>query len=193
MENAKTALSVAAIMLTIGGYIPYIRDTLKGTTKPHVFTWFLWGFQTVITYGLQINAGAGVGSWTTLAVAISCFLIFALGMRNGKKDITKSDVIFFALSLIGLAIWLAAKQPILSTILLSSTAIIGFIPTIRKSWNNPHSETLLTYRINVLRHGLSFLALQQYNIVTWLYPVVWMTINGLFSIMLTLRRNHIDK
>lgn len=114
-------------------------------------------------------------------------------MRIGKKDITKLDTVFFILSLVALFLWLVAKQPVLSVILVASTDMLGFVPTIRKSWNKPYSETLFLYELNTIRHGLSLLALEQYNIVTWLYPVSWTIANGLFSVMLIIRRKQISK
>jgi len=193
VDNTKTIFSIVAILLTFIGYIPYIRDTLQRKTTPHIYTWFIWGLVTAIAYGLQVGAGAGVGSWVTLAVVIVCFFIFFLGLRNGKKDITKSDTIFFLLSLVALFLWLVAKQPVWSVILVSSIDMLGFIPTIRKSWNKPYSETLFSYELNSFRHGLSILALQQYSIITWLYPATWVIANGLFSIMLIIRRKQIGK
>ena len=186
--NTKTAISVIAVLLTFVGYFPYIRDTLKEKTTPHIYTWFIWALVTAIAFGLQVQAGAGVGSWVTLAVVIACFSVFILGMRNGKKDITKLDTLFLILSFIALFLWLIAKQPVLSVILVSITDMLGFAPTIRKSWNKPNSETLFLYSLNTFRHGLSILALQQYSIVTWLYPVTWTLANGLFSVMLIVRR-----
>ena len=114
-------------------------------------------------------------------------------MRNGKKDIAKSDTVFFILSFIALFLWLILSKPVLSVILVSSIDMLGFVPTIRKSWNKPYSETLFSYELNFFRHGLSVLALQQYSIVTWLYPVTWVVANGLFSIMLIIRRKQVDR
>lgn len=188
MQDLKILISIIAVILTIAGYIPYIRDTLKGRTTPHVYTWFIWGFVTAIAYGLQVEGGAGVGSLVTLAVSLICFFIFLLGMRIGKKDITRSDTIFFILSFVALSLWLIAKQPVLSVILASSIDLLGFVPTIRKSWNKPYSETLFTYELNTFRHWLSLLALQHYSIVTWLYPASWAIANGLFSLLLIIRR-----
>ena len=47
--------------------------------------------------------------------------------------------------------------------------------------------------IKTIRHGLSLLALEQYNIVTWLYPLSWTIANGLFSVMLIIRRKQVGK
>jgi|SRR3989344_839620 len=193
MPDIKTVISLIAVLLTFIAYVPYIRDTLKGKTTPHVYTWFIWALVTAIAFGLQVSAGAGVGSWVTFAVVLACSTVFILGLRNGKKNITKVDTMFLFLSFIALFFWLIAKQPVLSIILVSLIDMLGFIPTIRKSWNKPYSETLLSYEINTFRHGISILALQQYNIVTWLYPVTWTIANGLFSLMLIVRRRQVRK
>ncbi len=70
MSDYKTLISIIAVLLTFGGYIPYILDTIRGKTTPHVYTWFIWALVTAIAFGLQVNAGAGVGSWVNLAVII---------------------------------------------------------------------------------------------------------------------------
>ncbi len=193
MTDVKAIISIIAVVLTFVGYFPYIRDTLKGKTTPHVYTWFIWAFVTAIAYGLQVSGGAGVGSWVTLSIIIACFSVFILGLRNGRKNITKLDTLFFVLSFVALFLWLIAKQPVLSVILVSTVDMLGFVPTIRKSWNKPYSETLFLYELNTFRHGLSLLALQQYSVITWLYPLTWTFANGLFSAMLIIRRKQVSK
>ena len=193
MQDSKTIISLIAVILTIVGYIPYLRDTLKRKTTPHVYTWFIWGTVTAIAFALQLSGGAGVGSWVTLTVAIIAYIIFGVGLKNGKKDITRSDTVFLILSIAAIFLWLIAKQPVISVILVSTIDILGFVPTIRKSWNNPYSETLFMYELSALRHGLSLFALQQYSIVTWLYPASWAFTNALFSLMLIFRRKAILK
>jgi hypothetical protein len=73
-------------------------------------------------------------------------------------------------------------------ILLVSCDVLGFGPTIRKSWNEPFKETLFTWELTAARHGLGILALEKFNILTLLYPVVWTVVNALFSILLIVRR-----
>ena len=62
MNETKSIVGVIAVLLTFSGYIPYIRDITKGKTKPHVFSWFLWGFVTLIVFALQSYAHAGIGA-----------------------------------------------------------------------------------------------------------------------------------
>lgn len=188
MPDYKILISILAIVLTFVAYIPYILDTLKGKTIPHSFTWLVWSLASGITFGLQTTGGAGYGSWVALAVSVICFTIFIIGLFKKNKDITRTDFIFLFLSLVALYFWLIVEQPVWSVILIVTVDILGFIPTIRKSWNHPYSETLSTFKLNTFRHLLNIFALQRYSLLTWLSPVVWVFANGIFVIILMVRR-----
>lgn len=188
MLELKEIIGVITVILGIVGYIPYLRDVLRGKTKPHVYTWFVWGLITIIIFALQISDSAGPGAWVTLVAGSISFSIFALGMRHGDKDITKSDTLFFIAALIALGLWLFVEQPVTAMILLVTVGMLGFVPTIRKSWNKPHTETVSTYAINSFRHSLSVFALANYSILTSLFPIAWGVANGLFVILLLVRR-----
>lgn len=191
MTDLKYLVGILAVLLTFVGYIPYIRDTISGKTKPHVYSWFLWGFVTAIAFALQLSDQAGIGSLVTLAASIVCFVIFIFGMRIGDKDITKTDTLLLISAVFALIVWIFAKQPVLSVIIVSLVDMLAFGPTIRKSWKNPHSETLISYIINTARFGLALFALERYTIVTYLYPLTWFFANGIFSIILASRRRQI--
>ena len=193
MNNIKEIIGIISVILTFIGYFPYIRDILKNKNTPHIFSWFIWSINTGIIYALQASSGAGPGSWVTLVLAFIVFFIFLLSFKNGSKNIKMIDVVFLALALASIPIWLVAKQPIVSIVMLVAIDMFGFIPTIRKSWNNPYSETLSLYTITTFRHGLSIFALTQYSIITWLFPVSWVLATGLFSIMLMIRRSMISR
>jgi hypothetical protein len=192
MTDLKNLIGIIAIVLTFVGYVPYIRDVISGKTIPHVYSWFLWGFVTSIAFGIQFSSGGGVGSYVTLAAAVLCTLVCIIGLTlKGKKDITRSDTLFFILAFIALGCWLIAKQPIISAILATGIDLLGFAPTIRKSWNKPYTETLSFYLLNTVRFILAVVALQIYTIPTALYPIAWIFGNGLFGLMLIIRRKQL--
>ncbi len=193
MQEIKTIVGAIAISLVFVGYVPYIRDTIRGKTHPHIYSWFLWATISAIGFALQISDHAGIGAYVTLAAAIISYIICIFGIRSGQKDITKSDTVFFCLAFISLLIWIVAKQPVVSVIVISITELLAFIPTIRKSWNKPYSETLSSYLMNTFRFALALFALQKYSIVTALYPTTWLLANGLFGILLIIRRKKITQ
>ncbi|MEI7632639.1 MAG: hypothetical protein WCJ60_04985 [bacterium] len=192
-NSIKQAISLVAVILTFIAYIPYYRDILRNKTHPHVYSWSLWGLLTILIVALQIKGGAGSATYVTAAAGLLCIGVVILGLKNGKRDITKSDTVVAILGLIAIGFWLIVKQPVISIILVVVADILAFIPTVRKSWHKPQSETLSLYITNTFRFFLALLAVKEYTILSSLWLVVWVTGNGLFSIMLVLRRKHISK
>ncbi|QQR50246.1 hypothetical protein IPF86_04180 [Candidatus Nomurabacteria bacterium] len=189
----KVVISIIAVALSFVGYGIYIRDILRRKTVPHAFTFLIWSIASSVTWALQVSGGAGVGAWITFAVSAICIFIFFLSLKYGEKKITKLDIIFLLVSLIALGLWLLAKQPVWSMILLVATDVSGFGPTIRKSWNKPFQENLFTWELTAFRHALGIIALEKFNILTLLYPITWVIVNTLFSIFLIVRRRQVNK
>jgi len=192
-DSIKQYISLIAVILTFISYIPYYRDILRNKTQPHIYSWSLWGLLTILIVALQIKGGAGSATYVTATAGLLCIGVVILGLKNGKRDITKSDTVVAILGLIAIGFWLIVKQPVISIILIVVADILAFIPTVRKSWHKPHSETLSLYITNTFRFFLAFLAIKEYTILSSLWLVVWIIVSGLFSIMLVLRRKTISK
>lgn len=193
MYDPKVIVGLIASLLVFVGYAPYVIDTLKGKTKPHIYTWFIWGVVTLLVFFFQFNAGAGAGSWLTLSAGLVCLFIFMLSFRHGARNITRLDAVFLMLALVALGLWVITKQPLVSVILLVVIDMLGFIPTIRKSWNKPYTETLFSYGLSTFRFAIGIYALEAYTAVTYFYPVAWLFANGLFSVLLLVRRKQVGK
>jgi hypothetical protein len=187
----KQILSFIAVGLTFIAYIPYYRDILRGKTQPHVYSWSLWGLLTILIVALQIKGGAGSATFVTASAGLLCIGVIVLGLKNGKRDITTSDTIVAVLGLIAIGFWLVVDQPVISILLVVIADLLAFIPTVRKSWYKPYSETLSLYVTNAFRFTLALMAVRQYTILSALWLAVWVIGNGLFSVMILVRRRQI--
>ena len=58
----KELLSLAAMVLTFAIFIPYIRSIRAGRTKPHAFSWVIWGLGTSVVGFAQLAGGGGAGA-----------------------------------------------------------------------------------------------------------------------------------
>jgi hypothetical protein len=54
----KEVSGAAAIVLTFGLFVPYIRSIRSGKTKPHFFTWIIWAIGTLIVFAMWLSRGA---------------------------------------------------------------------------------------------------------------------------------------
>lgn len=189
----KEILSIIAVVLTFAAYVPYFRDILKGKTHPHIYSWSLWGLLTILIVALQFQGGAGPATWITAAAGVMCVGVVILSIKGGKRNITLSDTIVAILSLIAIGFWLIADQPIVSIILVVVADMLAFYPTVRKSWNKPYEETLSLYVTNTLRFALGVLAIETYTVLSTLWLASWVVANGVFSVMLIVRRRQLAR
>lgn len=185
----KQFLNAAAVALTVYSFIPYTRSIFKGQTKPHVFSWLIWGLATLIVFAAQLADGAGVGAWSTAVSGVGTLYIAYLAFqRRADHSVTRMDWIFLALALASLPLWLWTSDPLWAVIILTTVDTLGFGPTFRKAYHAPYEEQLQMYILLIFRNLLSIAALENYSWTTVLFPafVSWMCV--LFIAMVMVRR-----
>lgn len=182
-------LGLLALAIGLISYIPYFRGILADQTKPHAFSWFIWGLLTAIAFFAQVTSGAGPGAWVTGFTAIVCFIIVGFALVKGEKKITLSDWVTFIAALATLPIWYATDNPLYAVILITLIDALGFYPTFRKSWHKPQEEVTVTYGLSAVKFAIALGALQNLNWTTALYPASLVLMNGAFVIMVLWRRN----
>lgn len=168
----KIILGAIAALLALFSSAVYVRDIIRGNTKPHLYTWLIWSIVTVIAFLGQIVTGAGPGSWATgvSALVTISVTIYAFLSGHNTKDITYFDKVCLILALVAILPWLLVKSILWSVILASFIDVIAFFPTMRKTWHAPKSESLGSMFIDATKHSLSIIALNSYSLTTWLYP-----------------------
>ncbi len=188
LVTIKDFLGFLSIALTLVGYVPYFHSIFKKRTKPHLFSWIIWGTVNAIAFAGQWSHGGGAGSWAAGFTALLSFGVVGLSTVWGEKNITKSDVVAFTGALAAIALWYFTNDPLGAVCLATFIDILGCYPTIRKSYNKPHEEPLFSWVICSLRSVLSLFALGQYSLVTTIYPIAMIFTNGGLALMLFWRR-----
>lgn len=177
-----------SVLLGFAGYIPYFISLYKNETKPHAFSWFIWGILTTIAYFAQTAGGAGPGAWVNGSSALTCLIIFATALFKGEKNITKSDWVTFIGALMTIPIWYVTKDPFYALVLIVIIDALAFYPTFRKSWWKPYEEEPLTYAMSGLKFLIALFALNAVNMTTAFYPAFLVLANWLFVAMVLWRR-----
>ena len=185
----KPVLSALAIGLTFVAYVPYVRDIIKGSTKPHVFSWITWGSTTIIAFFAQVQAHGGIGAWPIGVSGSITLLVAALAYaRRADVGITKLDWVFFVAAMSSLPIWYLTSNPVWAVVVLTCVDILGFGPTIRKIRDQPHSESGAFYGGFALRNALVVMALEEYSWATVLFPAGVGTVCFLVTVFIMVRR-----
>jgi hypothetical protein len=172
---------------------PYYRGILKKETHPHVFSWLIWGLVMGITFAAQLVSHAGPGAWPEGVGALNCFIIAALSLKYGEKKITVGDWLSLGIAISTIPLWAITKNPLYSVIILATIDTVGYYPTLRKSWNDPHGENMSLYLWGILACILSVIALESFAMVNWITSLLAIFSNSLVITVLLTRRKLFPK
>jgi len=180
-HDIKIAASALATALAVVAYVPYLIDMFKGKNKPHLYTWISIFLVTSVVAYIQLVGGAGVGAIPTITgVAIDAVILYYC-FRFGTKDVVFMDKVCLAISVLGvIAYAIVSNRPVISLMIVTAAEIISFVPTFRKTRNDPYSESLTSYYLLMLKISLILVALEKYNLLTVSYSVLWLVVFTVF-------------
>ena len=184
----KEVFAIVAALLAIAGNLPYLWDIVKGRVQPHPYTWLVWSVVTGIVFFGMLAKGAGIGALPIAASEVFTLIIFLFSLKYGFKGITHIDTVFLCIALAGIIPWILTNDPTFSVVIAVGIDLVAFVPTLRKTWAHPSTETPILYGSNVLRHALGLFSLQTYNIATMLHSLAMITTNTAMTAIILLRK-----
>lgn len=180
-HEIKVIASIVATGIALIAYVPYLIDMFRGKNQPHLYTWISIFLVTSVVAWLQIVGGAGVGAIpTVLGVLVDAVILFYC-FRFGTKDVVFMDKVCLAVSIAGVITYVIFRShPVLSLAVVTAAEMISFVPTFRKTRNDPYSESLPSYYLLMLKLTLILVALEEYNLLTVSYSVLWLAMFVIF-------------
>ncbi len=184
---------IGAAVFMIVGTVPYIRDMLRGETRPNMVSWSIWAFAVGISATAQFTAEP---SWSVVLVGTTFFmdstvLVFAL-FGYGYSKFEWWDGLCLTLSLAALALWWLSGDPLIALGFAIIADGFAFLPTFIKSYREPFSETPVAW----LLFGLSGLtglgAASVFDFASTAFPVYFFIANCSLWILILVRQ-HLKK
>lgn len=181
--------SLISSLIYIIWIFPYWWDILRKRTIPHPFSFLVW---LIIT---GFNSYILLISHEYLAFipgCISCFFLLfgtVYGLYVFRKiQINWFDYFCVTLSILFLIYYFLWRNITNAVILSTIIDFLAFLPTFKKGWIQPWTETILLYFFAAVSNIFALLALIGPNFETslfWLYLVI---ANLAFFFMVSLRR-----
>lgn len=185
---ARILSSVIASILIGVGYFSYFEDIFAKKSKPHLYTWLVWGITQGTAAVALWHGGGGLG---VVSLSIGTFLvcmIFLLSFKYGTKNITRFDTLVLILALFAIFVWQKLDNPLMAVFMVSAIDALGYIPTFRKTFANPWSETTLFWATMIFVDILAMFSNSQYNFLTMTYLMTLMVLNFVVLMICVYRR-----
>ncbi len=183
-------LALVAMVLDLLGSANYIRDVCAKRTKPHVFSWFIWG----LLMGLGAIVSVSQGAWqAALSLALGAAINFAvciLGVRmGGTRYVRPLDWVALFAAMTVIPVWLSTHNALWAAVIVTGINISGCFPSLRKAWHFPGEENLWSFSVFGVAALLRLCAVTPFNVTTALYPATIMVMDFVLITVICLRRS----
>jgi hypothetical protein len=178
-------LGLLSGLILIAGDVPYALNALKGRTRPHRISWLVIFVLNLITIANQIAIGATSSLGLVIGSTIATGAIFTISIRRGVGGFAPLDLTVLAGSVIGLLLWWRLNSPLTSIVVNVLVSTLAIIPTYKKAYLDPASETAITWLVGSIAAFLALLSIGQIStplIIVPLYSFVAQA--GLYAVML---------
>jgi len=155
------------------GTAVYLRDTLRGTTKPHRVTWLLWAFAPLLAAAVELDDGVGLRALPTFMIGFMPLLVFIGSFHNPAADwkIRRIDYACGVMSVVGTIVWLVTRNGILAISAAIAADFLAGIPTLMKSWSHPKTETVYSYLGAVISMAILLLTITDWTFEEAAFPI----------------------
>ena len=182
---------ILSVFVTIAGAAAYIRDTLLGISKPNRVSWSMWALAPLIGTAAALSAHAD--PWATVRVFLAGFLpmlVFLASFVNPKSywKLTFFDLLCGAFSLLALIVWVVVNSPKSAILLAAIGDGFASLPTIRKAWKFPETETGITYVASFLAVVLIIPSIPRWDIENSAFQIYLLTANTLLLLAVYRKR-----
>ncbi len=166
-------LVFAGAFIQLAGVSFYVKDTIRGKSKPNRMTWLLWAAAPLIAAAAAFADGVG---WAALPVFMSGFgpflvLLASFINPNSYWRLHTFDYICGVCSALALILWALTAEPIVAIIFAILSDGLAVVPTLIKSWKYPETETGIAYVMSLLAVLTSFAAVKTWSFSAIAFPI----------------------
>lgn len=158
-------------------YLPYIRDILRLKTKPERASWFIWTILGSIAFFTQLAKGATNSLWLTGVETVGVTTIFLLSIKFGSGGFKRRDIIALVVAFMGLIVWMLTKEAAYALLIIIGIDGAGAVLTVIKAYEDPESETMITWLLAGIAGIFSLLSVGSLNMILLIYPFYIFVIN----------------
>jgi hypothetical protein len=156
-------LGILSAVIFLLGDVPYLKDTLGGSTRPHKVTWGIATLLNAIGFANQYASGATNSLWLFGAGTLMVGAIFLASFKHGTDGLSRQDILCMAVALGGVGLWIILKSPLYSIFANIIAASAALIPSYIKAGRDPESETKISWLVGTASCLLSAVSVGRWD------------------------------
>lgn len=160
-------------------YFAGSREIILEKYSPSLFSRIIWVFLAINSLiGIILSEGSRTSIFLGGIFLLGNMVICGLSFYKGTKEFGWTELCALILLLLSVLIWFLLDTPIINLIISLVAHFIGGIPTYRKVWSDPKSESFRFWSLFFIASLLSVFASDIESIKSILFPIYFTIFDG---------------
>ena len=167
----QSVVGYAAGAISLAGFLPYAVAIVRRRARPNRATWIIWSVVSALLFASYDASVGGAARWVPLSDAIGTAVIAVLSFRHGEGGLGRFDRACLGLAGVSAVGWGLSGSAEVALGMNVFVAVLGALPTVRKAYLDPASESLLTWCIFLSGNALNLVAIEAWSLKSATYPL----------------------
>ncbi len=157
---------VAAPIISLIAFVPYLKSIFKGETKPSAASWWTWAILALVA---TTSAWVGGAPWPVLLLPgwlfVSQLGVAILSIKYGDNHWDKKNKVYVGGAILSILIWIVTGNPLIALGLTILSDLFASMPNFRHVARNPEQEDKLAWSLGWFSGLFVILAIQHWSFV----------------------------
>lgn len=180
--DASNAWNITGGAFLATAQLIYIIQIIRKKITPSIITWLGWALLVGVSFIAQITQYG----WNTVLIGhmfsgLGCGMIFLVSLLSKHYSINSKDWYYLLLGIICMVLYVATRDPWLTTIFsILADAILG-MPTILKAIKDPITEKNLGWNLALACWTLTIITGIKQDPIFLIFPIYCLIFNGIMT------------
>jgi hypothetical protein len=191
--DSQTIAYIAILVLGTASYAVGIKQVIDDTYSPSIFSRCVWLLLAINSFaGVLLSSGSGAAILLAGVLLAGNAAMCLVSFWKGNKDFGRLELFCIGLLVISGLLWILVDAPLVNLGISLFAHLVGAIPTYRKVWSNPETESTPFWSLFLAASIISIFASEDFNLTTIIFPLYYTLFDGSMFI-LSIRRKRPKK
>jgi hypothetical protein len=171
MPDFHKACGIAAAVISVAAFVPYLISILRGKTVPSRATWIIWTAVNLLILLSYRASGAQSTLWIPVVYLCGTAIVMLLSLKYGEGGWSRLDRTCIILAGASVPAWLVFREPLVALCINIFIDFLGALPTVRKAYREPGKEDKLAWGLYLIANVVYLGAVEQWTFRIAIYPV----------------------
>ncbi|SHO56679.1 hypothetical protein [Vibrio quintilis] len=184
MPELTILIGKIAGIIALLGFVPYTLSILKGETQPNRVTWWIWtiiGFLLCVSYYSSSSDGP---IWVPVSYVAGPLVTALLSIKYGYGKLESFDKYCLGIAVFSVLIWFLTGSAFYTLLINIFIDLLGAIPTIRKTYHIPESESKTSWLMFLVANLMNIVAITNWTLMDTVYPIYLSAISVIMVLLI---------